>query len=225
MKMAAAVLTYNALSTGRLDDLRRTMQSLVYEADSLVLFDGGSNDGSIDALVKAQYPLSYITDGTAIVRTTVGKATNIAVGLALAKQPDVVLFSADDMEYTANWRRRLESFWKAAPPDVALCSLHLEPDYPWNQPEGVVDAGGERALVRASIPGSCWSFRADMWQHIGPLPDKTSGEDLETCNKLRGMGFRLCALDLAEHIGEQRSAWGNQSWRYAKPLDKARWGL
>jgi hypothetical protein len=53
---------------------------------------------------------------------------------------------------------------------------------------------------------------------IGPIADKTGGEDHEVNQKLRANGFRLAALDLTDHIGERESAWGNQSWTVAKPL-------
>jgi len=60
---------------------------------------------------------------------------------------------------------------------------------------------------------------------IGPISEKTGGEDLEICARLRASGGLLCALDLAEHIGEKRSSWGNRSYLFAQPLDREEWGL
>jgi len=45
------------------------------------------------------------------------------------------------------------------------------------------------------------------------------GEDAEILERLQAQGFKLGALDLAVHIGERQSAWGNQSWTIARPLD------
>jgi hypothetical protein len=155
----------------------------------------------------------------------VGHGMNLAITAALAYDPDIVLFTADDYEYKPDWQERLLAFWSEAPEDVKLVTCNLEPEYTWNTVLGTVDAGGQRALVRASVPGSNWSFRARDWPLIGPVREITGGEDLEVCAWLQRDGYRLCALDLTEHIGEQQSAWGNQSWRIARPLHKERWGL
>jgi hypothetical protein len=64
-----------------------------------------------------------------------------------------------------------------------------------------------------------------MRDEIGPLEHTTGGEDGAACRKLRENGYRLAALDLAEHIGEEQSAWGNMSYRRAKPLDREKWGI
>ena len=70
-----------------------------------------------------------------------------------------------------------------------------------------------------SLPGSSWSFPARHWRQIvGPLEDRTGGEDLAVCQGLLATGYRLAALDLTEHIGERESAWGNRSWERAQPL-------
>jgi hypothetical protein len=60
---------------------------------------------------------------------------------------------------------------------------------------------------------------------IMPIDERTGGEDLSVCKRLRDHGYKLAALDLAIHIGEQASAWGNDSWRYAKPFDYQLYGF
>ena len=120
---------------------------------------------------------------------------------------------------------KLAAFWQDAPEEVKLCSLILEPVYPWNTIRGTLDAGGLRALLRDSVGGCSWSFRASDWPTIGPLPQVMPGEDLQICQKLVSQGYYLAALDLGEHVGEKVSAWLNESWKYAQPLDRARWGV
>jgi hypothetical protein len=60
---------------------------------------------------------------------------------------------------------------------------------------------------------------------MGPFPQIMPGEDLEICKRIQAKGKRMVALDLCEHIGIERSAWGNTSHLSATPLDKEAWGL
>lgn len=209
MTVAVGVLTFN-----RFQLLRRTLESIEYAGYpfDLELVDGGSADPAQRAFVSG-------CGGVCLSIPTVGESMNVVIGRCLEHSPDVVVFSADDYEYRPGWLRRLMAFWSAAPADVALASLNWEPSYAWNTVEVDQIIGGERALIRATVPGSSWSFRADDWRMIGPIANKTGGEDLEVCARLRANGFRLAALDLTDHTGERESAWGNQSWTVAKPLE------
>lgn len=58
-----------------------------------------------------------------------------------------------------------------------------------------------------------------------PFPRRMPGEDLMVCERIRRRGRLMAALDLVEHIGEERSAWNNQSHTYAVPLDREAWGF
>ena len=211
MKLAVAVLTYN-----RLPMLQRTLASMdagaVHPFDRVVV-DGGSADPAQRAFVAEQPHFYQFPE-----RVTVGASMNKAIELALAFGPEIVVFSADDYFYKVGWQSVLARFWRAAPADIALATLNWEPTYPWNTVEADEIIGGVRTLIRASVPGSSWSFRAADWPMIGPIADKTGGEDHEVNQKLRAAGRRLAALNLTEHIGERESAWGNQSWTIAKPL-------
>jgi hypothetical protein len=35
----------------------------------------------------------------------------------------------------------------------------------------------------------------------------------------------VCQIDLADHVGEEVSTWGNASYTYAEPLDREKWGI
>ncbi len=217
LKLAIAMLTWN-----RRELFERTYNSLRHPASypyMLSILDQGSNDGTGQIIQQ----LDGIVNAT---NTGFGAGMNRVVGMALTHEPDIVLFTADDYEYKIDALPRLMAFWQDAPQNVALVCCDLEHDYPWNQPRGVVQVGEQRALIRATVPGANWSFRAADWEMIGPMREATGkGEDLEICHRLTTAGYTLCALDLAEHIGELRSSWGNGSWKIAEPLDRAKWGV
>lgn len=212
LTVSVAVLTYN-----RLAYLRRTLESLDGTPGpwTLDIVDNGSGDGT------AEYVRERGGYCNADGNHTVGHGMNLAIGLALARKPDIVLFSADDYEYRPGWLERLVAFWRAAPPDIAIASLNLEPAYSWNAVTGLVEYGGVRGITRTSLGGSQWSLRSADWSRIGPIREATGGEDLEICRRLIGQGYRLAALDLSVHAGERESAWGNQSWTYARPLPES----
>jgi glycosyltransferase involved in cell wall biosynthesis len=210
--ICVAVLTFN-----RFHFLRQTLASMDAHPGypfKRVLVDGGSSDDQQRAWVAHQ-PNSYVFEN----RVTVGYSMNTALDMAAATGASVIVFSADDYLYKPRWAARLLAFWQAAPSWVGLASLNWEPVYPWNTVLEDLVIGGERTLIRATLPGSSWSFPARHWRTlIGPLADQTGGEDLTVCRDLQARGYKLAALDLSEHIGERESAWGNRSWERAEPL-------
>jgi glycosyltransferase involved in cell wall biosynthesis len=209
LTVAIAMLTYN-----RQRMMRATLASLDHAGGSFWfdIVDNGSTDGSADTVLDM--------DGycNATDNHTTGFGMNLAIGLALARNPDIVLFTADDYAYQPEFLQRLVSFWNAASDQIVLASCHMENVWSWNTIRGKAIVGGVPCLIRDSLPGSNWSFRARDWGLIGPISEQTGGEDLAICKRLTGQGKLLAALNLVDHIGEETSAWGNQSWRYAKPL-------
>lgn len=216
MNVVIALLTYN-----RMGMLVKTLGSLKNSGYPYtpVIVDNGSTDGSAD-LVK---------EVGGIVNTsgnhTTGYGMNLAIEEAKKHEPDLILFTADDFVYRKGFCERLVKFWQHAPQDVIMASCYLEPLWEWNQIIFTGTAGGQRYAVRTSIPGSNWMFRAKDVDKIFPVQESTGGEDLTVCGMLRRQRYRLAALDLVEHIGEQESAWGNQSWRFAIPLNKQELGF
>jgi len=216
MKVAVAVLTYN-----RCDYLERTLNSLCGNpgAFDLFVFDNGSTDDTRRALAPWN-ELGAFT-GMQFNDTqihTAGFGMNRAIEMALTVEPDVILFSADDYRYKPHWFSHFVDFWQNAPEDVALASLNIEPAYPWNEITAKVEYGWQRAIIRATVGGSNWSFRASDVDLIYPIREITGGEDLEVCRRLTGNGHKIAALNLTDHIGEHESVWGNRSWEYAQPL-------
>lgn len=220
MKICAGVLTFNHIKTGRAEMFAKTLLSLTDGGlpVEVVIVTNGSSDGTSDVVKR----LGGIVDDT---NSQIWYGMTRAIEECIARGADIVLFTADDITYNPGWAEKLVAFWEDAPEEVKLCSLILEPQYPWNTIRGTLDAGGMRAILRDSVGGCSWSFRAKDWPVIGPLPQKMPGEDLECCVKLTNNGYYLAQIDLGTHIGEAHSAWGNRSHEYAIPLDRARWGI
>lgn len=220
VKICASVLTWNHITTGRADMFARTCLSLTDGGVpvSVRVITNGSTDGTQDVVRR----LGGIVDDT---YTQVWYGMERGIEDAIERGGDIVLFTADDIEYKHGWAEKLLAFWQDAPDEVIIACLFLEDCWPWNTVRGYLDTAGGRALLRDSVPGSCWSFRARDWAKIAPLPRIMPGEDMEVVKRLTGQGYLLAALDLATHTGEAHSAWGNQSHTWSVPLDRARWGL
>lgn len=216
MKVAVCVLTYNRKAL-----FIQTANSMMNSGAHYVpiIYDNGSTDGT------AQIVAEMGGHANKTKNHTTGYGMNRAIELAIEKKPDLIVFSADDFIYREKWLARLVDFWKHAPDDVIMTSCYLEPLWTWNEIIRTGTAGSQRYAIRTSIPGSNWTFRAVDVDRIFPVAEKTGGEDMETCNRLRRERFRLAALDLVIHAGEEKSAWGNQSWTYAQPIDKAALGF
>jgi len=199
MKVVAAVLSYNrrALWKRTVKSLDRSTLPL-----ELVFYDNGSSDGT-EALVVQRGGVCNKTGNHSI-----GHGVRAAVGLALNRRPELVLLSGDDYEYHDRWLEHLVAFWRAAPADVAICTLSIEPAYHWSPVLSTKVIGGQVVLVRRTVPGANWSFRPGLWGEIESLiPDNSHKYDHRVCAALNEAGRWLCALPLAEHIGEGRRSW------------------
>jgi hypothetical protein len=183
-------------------------------ADRVVLLDNGSDDGS-DDWVTAHGGMAHRSgDGV----TTCGRGMN-ELASRLVHGADVIVLTSDDMVWRSGWRDVLEAFWADADDTVALLCGLLEPAYPWSPVTGRYSAGGVEGVTRACVPGSGWTFRAADWPTIGPVPETPGEDDVPTCARLHAAGRLLVAIDIADHLGEHQSTWGNQSHRFARPLD------
>lgn len=219
MKIGVGVLTFDHIKHGRQDDFARCWESIAatgYPAE-IHLLTNGSTDGT-ENMVRE---LGGIVDNGNSQIWYGNKRLIEAMG-----DVDLIVLSADDLEYEEGWLRRLVSFIESAPEDVALFSVQMEPVWGWNTPHELIEAGGEKGLVRDSLPGSSWAFRRSDWENwMGPFLQVMPGEDLQVCQRIKRKGKRMVALDMVEHLGIERSAWGNTSHLSAEPLDKAAWGL
>ena len=214
MKIVAGMLTFNAVTHDRLDLAKTTVRSLAAEADEVIVWDNGSSDGTEEWVRAIGGHLYASPDGV----TTCGRGMNM-LGSACAARGDLVVLTSDDMLWRPGWRAVLEAFWAEAHDKVAIFCGLLEPDYPWSTPVGAITVNEVTGLLRPSVPGSGWTFRSADWPTIGPVPETYGRDDVPTCQRLVAEGWVLVAADLAEHLGERASTWGNASHQYAKPLD------
>lgn len=224
MKFHIGVLTHNAIVNLRFDLLQATIESLriAFPDSSIVILDNGSTDGT-GAWVEMQ------SDGYVYVAEdgnhTPGRGENMLIQRLLDRGPaDLVVLSDDDMYWLPDAAECLANFWPEAPKDLMIVSGLLEPVWHWNTPREVIEAGGERVLVRDSAPNAAWTFPPDRWSEIGPLIDDF-GQDYEACVRLRAKGLRVAQTDLAEHRGWGYSTHGNEANKDGKPLDRKRWGV
>jgi len=144
----------------------------------------------------------------------------------IERQPhDVILLTADDYAYVPGWGAKVEAFLSGNH-DVVTASCDMEPLFPWNAPDEIVEHNGVRALSRATIPGANWCFTAlacDMV--LRPLIEAYQNEmtvDHDINGHIRNvLKKKLCALPLADHVGAYNSEAGNQAFQVqAQPLPK-----
>lgn len=220
MKLVVAVLSYNPLTTGRAGMFRRCLESLNVGVPVIVVDNGSDDDVSPEMFRRLG---AMRNQGL----RTIGAGMNFAIGAAVAMRPDVVVFSNDDMEWHPGWADQVESFWSAAPEDIAMCTGLFERRlWSWNRPVRKAEwHGGVQVLERETVPAAGWTFRAGMWPAIRPVPQEdNSWGDVPVCGKLRAAGYRLVGADWASHLGDDVSLWGNKSHLHGEMLDLDEWG-
>lgn len=205
--VAAVVLTYRAVTTGRVELLEQTIASLKAEADWVQVVDNGSDDGSRE-LVESWGGISH--DGPL---HTSGHGNNLAARAAYGTDADLCVFSDDDMWWRPGWRPQLEAWWSEAPADLGMTGCHVEPAYRWNKILDRIVCGGIPGLIRESTGGASWSIpRRHLDVFFGPagIWQQNQGYgDVMACTRLTGRGYRIAQVDLADHAGQGRSTWGN----------------
>lgn len=221
VKLAAGILVHNMFQHGRFEVFQRTLDSLVSQDADMALYvvDNGSSDDS--AAYVASLGGTLLHDPI----TTCGHGMNATIGILAASGCDLVVFSNDDILWQPGSLAALQRFWIEAPDDVLIASGLLEEHFPWNTARELITCGGVKGLIRDTAPGGAWTLRAKDWPRIGPVPEAPGWDDVPTCDRLRRKGYRVAQLDLATHVGEGISTWGNDSARHGKPLDRAAWGL
>lgn len=203
MKVVAGVLTWQQYQLNRHDLFVETVRSLS-GVDALFLVDNGSTDGTAE----------YVRGLGGYVNTTgptsCGYGMNLVAAICARAAADIVIFSNDDIVWAPGAVEQLRDIWAVMPPDVKIVSGLLQPTYFWNRPvskEGPV-------LIRETVSGGAWTYRAGDYPLIFPVPIQPGGDDVPTCRRLNSLGYRVGAVDLASHVGEERSSWGNVSYRW-----------
>lgn len=231
METAVAVMTHNPLVRFRLELVEQTVESITqaFPLAEKMLFDNGSQDGSHDELWamvgnRRRWTLcTYVADDE---NYTPGRGRQEIMKTLGVLESDIIVFSDDDMCWRVGAEEMLESFWAEAPAELVVLCGFLEPNFHWSRPREVIRAGGVSALVRDSVPGAAWTFRRTDWiTQLAPLVVSDFGYDHKACVKLKEIGKKVAAVDLATHEGWDVSTHGNRENRCAMPVDKKRWGL
>lgn len=231
---AVGIVTYNARSTLRMDLLEQTVESLTgaFPGQPIYILDNGSDDDS-GRSIERMFEGEHITVARRVdaANTTPGAGRNVLIARLVELAPDVVVMSDDDMAWKPGAAEKLGRFFSADPPrDLAIVGGLLEPLYPWNTPRERLGAGGVSTVVRDSVPGAAWAMTPQAARSLPgwPEPFKNDfGYDHDACVRLSEMRMRVCALDLADHLGWGASTHGNRADLDVrrKPLDREHWGV
>jgi hypothetical protein len=221
LNIVIAVRTWNIIRTNRLSLFQQTIASLELAGYpyTRIIFDNGSNDGTAD-LVRDLGGYTLPPDEN---NCTAGRGMNLAIEKALLLKPDIIVFSDDDVAWHSGFLCAIVKFWSCAPINIAILGGFVEPRFSWNMAYGVIECNGIRALLTTTTPGGAWAFRAKDWENIGPLLNNMSG-DVWGCTILRSQGRRVCQADLALHIGDNSSSWGNTAYIHEPKADLDSWG-
>lgn len=216
MKCVAAILTRNLYKTERRDLFERTVASLRGQVDDLLVVDNNSDDGTRQLLDDGQDQNEWkVYRPPNVGNTTSGYGTHYAVRLARGAENDsLCIVSDDDIEWKPEARESLEDWWTHAPSEVVLTGGHLEPEFGWNSITDTVTYGNTRGFLRASTGAASWTFLTDRYDSLRSalrlVPHGIQGTwDVPMCQHLRASGWLIGQVDLAEHIGQGRSSWGN----------------
>lgn len=227
MKVGVVMVAFNRREFFR--TAVRSLRSATGDAH-LTVVELDSCDGSAD-LARHYYGIGLVD------RLIVGERAPTLYGSYLQgidaygdDPPDALYLTAEDYRFAPDWHERLTGWLYDAPPSVSHVTGDLEPDYPWNAVEGVIDAGGSRALVRHSAPGANWAMTWRSWRRM-EAAFRALAADVHLDNQVnawaRQQGLAICALDLAEHLGNEPrlSAMNNTALAMGQPLDRAKWGM
>lgn len=212
VKIAAAVLTRNQFEHERRDLFDQTIDSLqVAGVDELFVIDNGSTDGTAARVCQVVNTTTYLSSEP---NTTSGFGTWLCCRIVMGWEPDICIVSDDDIVWQPDCLERLTDWWVHAPNELGLTGGHLEPEFPWNAVERIAQYGGARGLIRQSTGAASWTFPHDRYDNLARaalrLPNRRQGVwDVPMCERLRQLGLQIGQLDLAEHIGQGRSSWGN----------------
>lgn len=207
------VLTRNQYEWGRRDLFERTVTSLG-EVDELVVVDNHSDDGTAQLVADGASRGEWLPYLSSDSNTTSGFGTATAMRVAKGRAADLCVVSDDDMEWKPGFRAVLEDWWGHSPSELVLTGGHLEPEFRWNRITDVVTYGTTKGLLRASTGAASWTFLSERYGQLSSalraIPQGIQGVwDVPVCQHLRTFDWTIGQVDVAEHIGQGRSSWGN----------------
>lgn len=231
MRIHVGILTHNAVSLGRADLLDQTVHSAMaaFPDSQILVFDNWSTDGSWDHLLELRRQLGvYIATHVPVdCNHTPGRGVDLMIRHLLGHADaygSVLVCSDDDMFWKPGAADKITAFWKEPATNVMLLGGLLEPVWHWNRPRFVFEHGGVLALVRDSTPAAAWTFPAQYADRFLPL-EPTWKFDTALCRKIKQNGGVVAQMDLADHMGADKSTQHNDAARSGVPLDREKWGV
>lgn len=236
MKLAVGVLTHRTVHYDRVELLKSTVASLEmglpYSNWPIVLYDNSPCDWwEQEEELRSQRTGARLVQGWKRAPSsedmifTCGRGMNETINELVDTGADLIVFSNDDIYWKMGWYEKLINFWEKAPDDLLLLSGMVCRTYSFNEPIEAVSYGGTKAVVRGSATGGAWTLRAKDWPKIYPVNEAPNDDDVRKCIELRQKGYRVAEADLVEHMGADKSTWGNTGWTQGEPLDFKKWGL
>lgn len=231
MKIAAGILCWNQTKNereGLFDDCYKSLKEA--DPDILVVADNGSTDGTAERIGSLPEGICFPRLAGFPHANTCGYGMNKLAATLLTHEPDLIVLSNDDIVWQADSMQRLRNLWAEIPEDVKIISGLVEPTFrhpkateAWNYPYGVSECAGERVMMRKSVPGGAWTFRAEDFPLIFPVSTFKGVDDVPACHRLNEKHLGTGAVDLATHAGADRSTWGNGSQQFMVATAEQTW--
>lgn len=183
--------------------------------ETLAALDTLTAEGRIDQAYSVRdVPAGYLTFMEGVLRLT--------------KKHEYLLLTADDYRYRPGWSDVAQRWLAAARLQVSHITLDTEPLWHWNTIRGVHDAGGVRALLRATAPGANWMMPWESWLAMEPVyyeqRNNPTADHVISAWAWR-TGRVIGALDLVEHTGAKQSTCGTQAYDTGAAVDPVLWGI
>jgi len=197
------------------DRLRRCLDSIGPQAQTVVYVDSGSSDQSVQ-MAAARGVATVELDLS--IPFTAARARNEGFQrlLQLAVDVELVQFVDGDCEIVSGWLEKAQQALAAHPDTAVVCGRRRERspeasvynrlcDMEWDTPAGEAEACGGDALMRVGPLRDVGGYRASL----------IAGEEPELCLRLRMAGWKIRRIDAEMTLHDAAMTRFGQWWRRA----------